>query len=77
MWSTSGIALRSSWTGPGVKVALLQFKKMVFRYRQKIFTTNNHYEWSKSPVAPEIPCLEEFSASFSGTSYFISVNKQP
>jgi len=27
--------------------ALTAVKKLVFRYRQKIFTTNNHYEWSK------------------------------
>lgn len=28
-----------------------------FRHRQKIFTTNNHYEWSKQPVAPEMLSL--------------------
>jgi hypothetical protein len=48
MWSTPGIALRRSRTGPGEKIcAVNKYKKLVFRHRQKIFTTNNHYEWSK------------------------------
>jgi hypothetical protein len=32
--------------------------KKAYRRRQKIFTTNNHYERSKLPVAPVMPCLE-------------------
>jgi hypothetical protein len=27
------------------------------RHRQKIFTTNNHYEWSKVPVVSDMPYL--------------------
>jgi hypothetical protein len=46
MRSTFGIALRVSRIGPGEKIRA-KLKKLVFRYRQKIFTTNNHYEWSK------------------------------
>ena len=37
--------------------ALTKPKKLALRYRQKIFTTNNHYEWSKEPVVPEMPYL--------------------
>jgi hypothetical protein len=37
------------------RARFLHFKKLALRHRQKIFTTNNHYEWSKSPVAPEMP----------------------
>jgi hypothetical protein len=31
--------------------------KKALRHRQKIFTTNNHYEWSKIPVVPQMPDL--------------------
>jgi hypothetical protein len=48
VWSTPGTSvLRVSPTGQEEKIARSQCKKLVFRYRQKIFTTNNHYEWSK------------------------------
>jgi hypothetical protein len=33
-------------------------KKKALRHRQKIFTTNNHYEWSKLPVMPDMPYLK-------------------
>jgi hypothetical protein len=33
---------------------------MTLRHRPKIFTTNNHYEWSKLPDAPEMPYLQYF-----------------
>jgi hypothetical protein len=26
---------------------------------KKIFTTNNHYEWSKLPVVPDMPYLND------------------
>jgi hypothetical protein len=32
-------------------------KKKAHRRRQKIFAANNHYEWSKRPDAPDMPCL--------------------
>jgi hypothetical protein len=49
-WLTSGIASRGllKFQRANKKFALLHFKKLALRHRQKIFTTNNHYEWSKS-----------------------------
>lgn len=38
-------------------VRLFPIKKKALRHRLKIFTTNNHYVWSKLPVVPEMPCL--------------------
>jgi hypothetical protein len=46
MWLTSGIAFAPDPNKAGQKIAL-SLKKLANRYRQKIFTTNNHYEWSK------------------------------
>ncbi|MFO7257354.1 MAG: hypothetical protein DIU61_006650, partial [Bacteroidota bacterium] len=31
--------------------------KTACRRRQKIRTTNNHYEWGNVPVARDMPCL--------------------
>jgi ribosomal protein L13 len=30
-------------------------KIKAYRHRLKIFTSNNHYEWSKVPVVPAMP----------------------
>jgi hypothetical protein len=42
-------------SSPPERVLHIFFK--TFRRRQKIFTTNNHYEWSKQPVASEMLSL--------------------
>ncbi len=47
VWSTPGFHLAHSRRREKKFARSQQVKKLVFRYRQKIFTTNNHYEWSK------------------------------
>jgi hypothetical protein len=55
--------------------AATDLKKLVPRYRQKVFTTNNHYEWSKWPVAPEVPYLQHVANGDTKSSVYIIMEK--